>query len=414
MTEPAPDQSADTSAVCSGGKSGVPSAAASPPSLSDAAARSSPSSRTVQWTALVLVTLLSLALLAALAEGFVRVRQYLRSGSAVSQTTLYTDDARLQLRVLKPGMRSGPVSINASGFRGPEIETPKPPGRVRIAFLGASTTFCAEASSDAAVWPHLVVEQLRAAYPGTSFDYVNAAVPGYFVSSSRTNLKHRVAQHQPDIIVIYHATNNLSRETRDLAIAEGLDDAAESGQLNWLERHSLLWELVVKNLRVRRAQQQAAESAQADTLGRGSSRKLVIDPARTGAQFQTDLRALINESGAIATRVAVATFATRLRPEQTPQQQREAAVSAFVYSPFMSVEGLLRGFARYNGIIREVAQAEGALLIDGENAIPGDAVHFADTVHFTDAGSRKMAGRVATALKGDTRIAALAAARRAP
>lgn len=365
------------------------------------------SSSAIKWAALGLVTLLCLAFLAAAAEGFVRLRQYLRAGYAVSQTALYRDDARLQLRVLNPNLRLGPVSINSSGFRGPEIDTPKPPGRVRIAFLGASTTFCAEVSSDTAAWPHLVAEQLRAAYPAVSFDYVNGGVPGYIASSSLTNLKHRVAAHRPDIIVIYHATNNLSRETREMAIAQGLDDAAGSGQLSWLERHSLLWELVVKNLRVRKAQ--ADNGGQAASPGK---RKLVIDPARIGAQFQAEMTALVKESNGVAARVAVATFSIRLRAEQTPAQQNQAAVSAFVYSPFMSTEGLLHGFARYNGIIREVAAAEGALLIDGENAIPGDAVHFVDTVHFTDAGSRKMAERVFLALKSDARIAALAEARR--
>ena len=58
---------------------------------------------------------------------------------------------------------------------------PKPPGRVRLAFIGASTTFCAEVSSDAAAWPDLVVETLHGRFPGTRFDYVNGGVPGYAV-----------------------------------------------------------------------------------------------------------------------------------------------------------------------------------------------------------------------------------------
>lgn len=376
MTEPGKNQSAD-----------------------NAAAASTP----VKWAALGLVMLVCLALLAALAEGAVRLRQSLRTGSAVSQTAMYTEDERWQLRVLKPNFRTSRISINSSGFRGPEIDTPKPPGRVRIAFLGASTTFCAEVSGDTLVWPHLVVEQLRAAYPGTAFDYVNGGVPGYFASSSLLNLKHRVAAHQPDIVVIYHATNNLSRETRDMAIAQGLDDAVESGQLSWLERHSLLWELVVKNLRVRRAQQ---------TANHPGGQKLTIDPARIGAKFETDMSALVRESSKVASRVAVATFSTRLRTGQTPEQQGQAAVSALVYSPFMSVEGLLRGFSRYNTLIRQVAAKQDALLIDSEDSIPGDAAHFVDTVHFTDAGSRKMAERVFLSLRSDARIAALAAAQR--
>jgi len=360
-------------------------------------------STAVKWAALGLITLVCLAALAAAAEGLVRFRQYLRVGSVASQEALYSVDERLQLRVLKPGVRTSRMSINSSGFRGPEIETPKPEERVRIAFLGASTTFCAEVSGDAAVWPQRVVEQLRAAYPGTSFDFVNGGVPGYLVSSSLTNLRHRVLEHRPDIIVIYHATNNLSGEVRKLAAAQGMGGAADNVRQSWLERHSLLWELVVKNLRVRHAQQQAATP---------ENRRLTFDSAGIGAEFQADLKSLARESTGVASRVAIATFSTRLRPEQTPEQQSQAAVSAFVYMPFMSLDGLLRGYARYNEIIRQVAAGEGALLIGEENSIPGDAAHFVDTVHFTDEGSRLMAERVTRALKGDARIVELIESRR--
>ena len=55
----------------------------------------------------------------------------------------------------------------------------KPPGTYRIAFLGGSTTYCAEVSGDDKTWPYLVVEALKAGYPDRRFDYVNVGVPGY-------------------------------------------------------------------------------------------------------------------------------------------------------------------------------------------------------------------------------------------
>jgi hypothetical protein len=53
----------------------------------------------------------------------------------------------------------------------------------------------------------------------------------------------------------------------------------------------------------------------------------------------------------------------------------------------------LQGFRDYNQIIREVAYKTGAVLIEQESYIPGDAEHFVDSVHFTDLGSRKQADR---------------------
>ena len=65
----------------------------------------------------------------------------------------------------------------------------------------------------------------------------------------------------------------------------------------------------------------------------------------------------------------------------------------------MTPDGLLAGFDEYNRIIREVAAASGALLIDVADAIPADAVHYNDSVHLKDEGCRAMAERVVRELE---------------
>jgi len=59
---------------------------------------------------------------------------------------------------------------------------------------------------------------------------------------------------------------------------------------------------------------------------------------------------------------------------------------------------LLASYERYNQIIGEVARETGALLIEGENDIPGTPAYFTDSVHFNDEGSKAMADRVSRAL----------------
>ena len=88
------------------------------------------------------------------------------------------------------------------GFRSPEIDDPKPPGTLRIAYLGGSTTYCAEVSGEEMAWPHIVTEQIRTRYPDRPVDYVNAGVPGYSTPQSIKNLQSRVASLDPDVIVI--------------------------------------------------------------------------------------------------------------------------------------------------------------------------------------------------------------------
>ncbi len=327
-------------------------------------------------------------LLLGLAEGAIRLRQWVKYGRAAPLETVYTVDNERRLRVPVANVRAGTIRINSLGFRGPEIKNPKPVGTLRIAFLGASTTFCAEVSSNELTWPHLVVERLQDAYPNRSVDYVNGAVPGYTLQSSLRNLRTRVAPLDPDVIIIYHATNDLSAEMRALAAEQGLYNVEESGRGSWLGRYSLLWYLVEKNLRIVKLQNQAKQNQE----------RLKFRPEQLGVAFRSQLTELVHEAKAHAKLVVLVTFAHRIRLEQNPEEQVRAAASALYYMPFMTPNGLVAAFTRYNEIIREVGRDTGSLLVSGEMEIPADDEHFNDTVHFKDAGSRAMAQRVGEAL----------------
>jgi lysophospholipase L1-like esterase len=336
---------------------------------------------------MLVVTLLAIFILVLLAEGGIRVRQWLRHGQTGTVNSLLQEDPASGLTVPRPGSHhGGRIQINRLGFRGPELGAGKPD--LRIAFLGASTTFCAEVSSNEATWPHLVAERIRAAYPSLSVDYVNAGVPGYVLETIRTNWHARVRSLRPDIVVIYEATNELSKDTRALAKARGLIHATPEAQQSWLARHSMLWFLVEKNLAIRSAQQRAVSD---------TPRLTELPPDLTKG-FQQRLASWVREIQAEGKLVVLPTFAYRVRHDQTSDEQLKAAESALYYMPYMSIPALLAGYEAYNRAIRTVARDTGALLVEGELDIPGDARHFTDSVHFTDLGSAAMAKRVATAL----------------
>jgi len=350
--------------------------------------------------AISMVVLVAALLLFAAAEGAVRLRQWLRHGAVSSFDSLYVVDPVSGLRLPRANSKLGAVSINSKGFRGPELVLPKPAKRVRIAFVGASTTYCAEVSSDAAVWTQGVTDLLQREFPQVSFDFINAGVPGYSVRSSTKHFDQYVQALQADAVMIYHGTNDMSAELRALAEAKGLWSRNGDVQ-SWLARQSLLVDLVEKNLRVRAAGQQIDVGAQ----------RLAFDPRQIGQGFDADLRELIAHASARQTHVSIATFSARLRREQDAAARKAAAVSALVYMPFMSLDGLLDAYERYNEVIRGVAAATHSLLIDDEHRIPGDATHFVDSVHFSDQGSAAMAHRVAKALARDPAFRALVARR---
>jgi lysophospholipase L1-like esterase len=337
---------------------------------------------------LILINLAVLLVLVAVAEAAVRVRAVLRFGFAGGVEDILTVDRALRLRVPVAGKSLGPITINSLGFRGPEIPAAKPPGSIRIAFLGGSTTFCAEVSGNEATWPHQVWLALQSAFPGQRFDYVNAGVPGYGLDSLQKSLEYRVAPLDPDIIVIYEATNDLSSNSYDLARAAGLIEERPDQQRSWLSQYSLLLYLLEVNLNVQQNQDQATQDGP----------KLVVDPARLAAPFRRDLAAVVAAARREAPVVALVTFATQFRPGQALDRQLDAAGTSLYYMPYMSMEGLLTGFAAYNEVIRATARANDLLLIEAAAAIPGDKIHYRDAVHFTDTGAAAMARVVADSL----------------
>ena len=336
----------------------------------------------------ILVTVALVVFMLLAAEGAIRLRQFLKYGSTAVLEDYWTIDPSTGLRVPVAGRSVGRISINSLGFRGPEIAAAKPEGTVRVAFLGASTTWCAEVSGNEHVWPHLVTAAVARAFPGARFEYVNAGVPGYTMSSILRNLELRVAPLKPDVIVIYEASNNLSGELRELAARRGIIADARVQQLSWPSRYSQLWYLVEKNLRVRDAQRMA----------RTGEARLEIDPATLGDEFRRELMQVALAARKNARLVVLATFSIQLRRGQSAEQQAKASESAFFYAPFTTPQMLIESYARYNQIVREVARSTGSMLIEGEDEIPGDPAHFTDTVHFSDAGSRAQAQRIGRAL----------------
>lgn len=336
-----------------------------------------------QLGALCLGILLAVVLL----EGGLRVRQWWKYGTfATTQSTLSLDPIS-GLMVPMASTTIGALEINALGFRSPELVVPKPPGTVRVAFLGASTTFCAEVSHNAATWPHLVWQTLQTTWPQVPFDYINAGVPGYRVAQSIRNLDLRVKPLQPDVLVIYHATNDLSADTRQLAQQQGVW-VGKPEDPSFLARWSITWFLLEKNLQIMARQKAASQE----------TRRLVYDARALSAGFRQHLQDLLDAAKQVAPVVAIATFSHKFRRAQSLQEQLQAANTSLYYMPYMSLEGLMQGFEAYNAAIREAAQATGAILIDGESTIPGDARHFHDSVHFTNAGAIVMAQRVSQAL----------------
>jgi lysophospholipase L1-like esterase len=98
-------------------------------------------------------------------------------------------------------------TTNILGFRGREIEQPKPAGRYRIVCLGGSTTY-SDTVGDADAYPVLLEQELKKARPGQDIEVINAGVPSYTTAETLPNLAFRCLDLQPDAIVLYEGIND--------------------------------------------------------------------------------------------------------------------------------------------------------------------------------------------------------------
>jgi hypothetical protein len=319
-------------------------------------------------------------------EALLRLVQHGQFGTAanVETSTQFYHDQQTGLRLPVPNSMQGQIRINSRGFRSPEIPTPKPPGTVRLAFLGSSTTYDPYAD-DTSTWPYLVTQALQTAYPTCHVDYINTGVPGFSSPCTLTYYRAYVAKLEPDIVVWLPTDTRVALST--LAQRKRVHTGLPM-QPSWLAQHSELWATIEKNVRVIELQR-AAFSPQG---------KLTFTYEELAAELRPALEALATQVTQDQYLLAVATVGQQLRAGQDRKEQQHAAGTALYSMPFMSIPGLLKAGQYYNEVIAGVAKAANAILIEGHEQIPGTPVYYADTNHFKPAGSRLMAERVSSVL----------------
>ncbi len=336
------------------------------------------------------------------AEAAVRVRAWVNYGQVQSVNDLFHIDPKLHIRMPNPNTdvilaRRDHVQINSHGFRSPELPLSKPANTIRIAFLGESTTFGAEASSNDMTWAHLVNVGLQKRFPDVRFEWINAAVSGYVVKDSIIRFQNQVVPFHPDIVVVYHGNNDLAIESLDIAVRQHL--VTPSPEEGFLAKHSYLVFLVEKNLRHRESESQ----------GEGHARKLAssFDFRPLADEFKDHLRQLIAEIEQTGAIPVVVKFSPRVRPTQTPDEQLAAVQSSFQTMPYMTPALLLAGYKAFNEAIEQLGSDPRVIVVGDEFAIPATAADYEDAIHFRDPGMVAMSDRVVKVLASDRRIETL-------
>lgn len=279
------------------------------------------------------------------------------------------------------------ATTNALGFRGAEIGA-KQPGVLRIACAGGSTTYGLYASDDDTTWPFKLGAQLKER--GHEVEVLNFGCPGWTARSSATNLERKGYALKPDVIVVYHAYNDLMSNLEDEYVERSKVDDPEQLKkplptVSYLQ-YSALLDFIASRIRKGPKQEEADK--------KDEFREQNVEA------FKRNLRRIVKRGGEEGARVFLCTFPTCYRPtlEESRQDGVPAIETWYDLCP-MTYPNLMKGLVRYNAAVREVASETGATLIEIQETYPMDVKLYASPLHHSDPGEELVAKYVADALE---------------
>ncbi|UCG62137.1 MAG: hypothetical protein JSV52_02295 [Candidatus Zixiibacteriota bacterium] len=262
--------------------------------------------------------------------------------------------------------RRGQPGINSFGFRGREVQVPKPKGVRRILFIGDSCT-----DQDFAGYVEQLLNRL-AGGDSLRFECIIMAVPGYSSFQGIVIAQKYAELVRADIAFVYFGWN-------DHWLAYGGTDDEFAGErfdsiIRHIYNHSRLLQLGVR--------------VSPDSPGGSES---IIEQVRVPApQFRDNLKSISSILTGAGTRVVFITAPSNHEQAGVPRylvEQRLAPNEAFVLSRHR----------QYCDIVRDVAMetASGLLDLQKEMAVrPNYGLFMTDGIHFTDTGLKAVAALV--------------------
>ena len=277
----------------------------------------------------------------------------------------------------------------------------KATNEIRIATIGASTTANINLSY-ADNWPGRLGKLVQQALPGKKVTVINAAVPGFNTAQSIGNLALRVMPFKPDVVIIYHAYNDLKVVRPDFEIMPDFSNF-HTQPFGQHERPNLFLGVLNRSMfyvRTRNSYREYKKAVAAVDLIAGKNRlDRVPDPATV--IFEHNIRMLVACARAGGANVVLSSFATlhdldedyesgALSIELTPRKRQEL-FSIMHFTPGLSLNGIFGGIARYNEVLKAVSKAHDTGWVDNAKLIEHIDQNFIDRVHFTRVGAEQMA-----------------------
>lgn len=324
-------------------------------------------------------------------EVCIRVEDTLRWGAPL--VGVYTHDALFTIDSLgwhpKPGAEYQKWTINSAGFRGPEIEQPKPSDVIRIVALGSSETF-GQSESSGNEFPRVLERALnrRATedpeLSGMRFEVLNAGIPGMSVARIPDYWNQWAGSFDADAVLIYPSPAfYLDAEPPSRTFAPPAAAGAQKDSPRVLPKTREVInrflpervEAVLKRFLIERT-----------VSGHEDSWVWEDVPTDRLTAYLEDVDHLVSTVSASGAGVVLATHASAI--ERPLDAQASAVLLGWrKFFPRASPDVILDFEERANEETARMLTDQGVQVVRTDLGMPADPSLFSDHAHFTDAGA---------------------------
>jgi hypothetical protein len=287
------------------------------------------------------------------------------------------------------------------GFRGPEIETEKPPGVFRVIFVGASVVE-AQHLPEEEMFAFIVERRLNELVAeGTRVEVVVDAGYGRTSHVTLSHVANRLLPLNPDLIIELSAADMWAAlpERYEPTMYWKSSPPLEKQLGDWLEENSGLVRAVQRlssgftsnTSHLRRAQLRRS----AEPIKDPPDEILFRDAERSYLNIHRS--ALLARDANVD--YAIMTQAWLYKPVQ-PEEEEDTLWLLRRAGWNLTTATARRSIDQYNRGLRELAREDGLLLIDLAQRIPRNLEHYVDDVHLTAKGHEAAAAAILESVIG--------------
>jgi hypothetical protein len=242
-------------------------------------------------------------------------------------------------------------------------------------------------------------------------EVANLGLPGYDSSNSKINYLFTGRALHPHGVLVYHTWNDM-KFLRPIDESDGMPRPALSGRETTgsnpsaLGRFFLHFEIVKRIDRVRVRIENEDRENRYTSLERSGKQADAPIGERAWRWFERNFEDIVRFARADGVLPVLISQASLVHPESLKNREVRLAIANDYLG--MTLPRLAESWKRANRIIEAAAAREGALFVDGYDAVPHDFVHLKDHVHLLDPGAKRLAEAIADRLLSEPRFLALA------